>query len=142
MAKQMPSPADVAAKWAKNLSQSTPAITAGIQRVTDSPMEAAARQQDAYVNGVQDAANSGKWARGLRRVSTQQWQDAAIKKGVPRIASGAQAAIPKMQDFQTQFLPYLAAGQARVNAMPKATAQDRIARAVAMIEYTSQFKRT
>jgi hypothetical protein len=135
------SPDQIAAKWARNLGNSVDSIRAGVQALQTSPTESAAAQQDRYLNGVQNAVSSGKWVRGLRRVSLADWQQAMVTKGLNRVSSGATAAIPKMTAFQNQWQPFLQANAAKVRAMPKATLQDRLNRMVAMATANSTFKR-
>lgn len=106
-------PATVAANWASRLGQSTQAITDGINAVTVAPGQAAARQKTVWQNNTVAAAN--KWASNTAAVPLEQWKNDTITKGVPRIATGAQAAIPKVQAFQTKLLPYI---QNQVNSLP------------------------
>lgn len=134
-------PQQAAEKWSRRLGASGQDIQTGVQQVTQSPMQLAAANQQGYIMGVQEAVNSGKWQAGLQRVSLPQWQQAMIQKGIPRIASGAQQGIPKMQEFMTQFLPYLDQGVAQVRQMPKTSVQDGIARATAMILHNAAFRR-
>jgi hypothetical protein len=94
----------VAAKWARALAAAGPSIEAGVRAVNTAPGQAAARQKNAYTQGVQDSAD--KWAARVAAVSVGEWQQATIDKGVPRIASGAQAAEPKFQAFMGQLLPF------------------------------------
>lgn len=94
----------VAAKWARGLAQAGPSIEAGVRAVTIAPGQAAARQKGAYTQGVQD--NAEKWARNVAAVSAGEWAEATIAKGIPRIASGAQAAEPKFQAFMGKLLPF------------------------------------
>lgn len=129
----------VAQKWKRNLQQATQTIKDGVTAVTKSPMEAAAAQKAAYVAGVQRAADSGKWEAGLRSVSTQSWKDAMINKGVPRISSGVEGAVTKVQSFFAQLLPYTAQVSATIRAMPKGTIEDSVARAAAAIRMMSNF---
>lgn len=130
----------IANTWAERLGGSTAKITRGIQAVTESPTEAAARNVDRQVMGVQQAAASGKTAAALRRVTLADWQNAAIKKGVSRIGQGAIEAKPKMAAFMAQFLPHLQAGLQAVRQMPKTTLDDRLNRMVAMARHNAQFK--
>lgn len=97
-------PDQIAQKWATNLAGATETIKAGIQAVSVAPGQAAARQAQAYINGVQAAQQ--KWQRNVSSVSLAEWQQATIDKGVNRIATGAQAAQPKMQSFLVKLLPY------------------------------------
>lgn len=128
--------ADIAARWAQGLSGSTDKIKQGIQAVTVAPGQAAARQKTAYVQGV--TANQDKWATNVGNVTREQWQTAAIEKGLPRIASGAQAAQGKFQTFMTRLLPYIDSG---LGSLPARGGLDaNINRSVAWIRYMAQFK--
>lgn len=133
------SPDAAAAKWATNLGQATSGIEAQVRSVTEAPGMAAARQKTLWLNRV--TASADKWARRVSSVSLQDWQNAMIQKGIPRIASGAQAAVPKMTAFMAEFLPYVDQGVAAVRAMPKGSVDAGIARAAAMIRHNAQFQR-
>lgn len=129
-------PADVAARWAQNLSGATSKIQAGVEAVTVAPGQAAARQKGAYVQGV--TASQDKWATNVAAVSAQSWKDSTINKGLPRIASGAQAAQGKFANFMVKLLPYIDSG---VQSLPARGSLDaNIARSTAWIRYMSQFK--
>lgn len=131
-------PAEVAAKWAANLSQSTPSITAGVNAVQTAPGQLAAAKVTTWIAKLQAAQD--KWVRNVSAVSLQSWKDAMLNKGVPRISTGAQAAQPKVQAFMTQFLPFVENVASSVRAMPNATLQDGINRAIAQIQGNAQFK--
>lgn len=135
-------PASVAQKWQRNLSQSTQGIRDGVMSVTVSPTQQAAASVDRMVAGIQRAAAEGKIQRGLQRVSLQQWQDAMTNKGLPRIASGAAAAVPKMQSFMSQWLPHMDALKNRLASMPRGDLSQNIARMVAAVEHAASFRRT
>lgn len=130
----------VAAKWASNTGRASESIRTGVQAVTVNPAERAIARQDAYAAGVQRAIAEGRYRRGLSRVTLQSWQDAMITKGLPRIASGASAAQPKMAAFLEKFLPHLEAGRQRLQQMPRGDLQQNIARMVAMVEHAAAFK--
>lgn len=132
-------PDQVAAKWAQNLGASTQYITAGVNAVTEAPGQKAARQVDAWIQGVQ--ASRAKWQSRVASVSLSEWQQAMINKGVPRVASGAQAAQPKMAAFLNEFLPFQERVTAQVRSMPKGGLEAGINRAIAQIRGTAQFQR-
>jgi hypothetical protein len=98
-------PEQAAEAWAQRLGSSGERIRQGVQSVTTSPGQAAARQKAAYAANV--AAAQDKWAARVASVSTSDWQQAVIEKGLPRIAAGAQAAQPKMAAFMAQVLPHI-----------------------------------
>lgn len=128
----------IASKWASNLSSATQNIQAGVQSVQVAPGQAAARQKTVYVQNVQAAAD--KWARNVASVTLSDWQTAMVSKGIPRIASGAQAAQPKFVSFMNQLLPYIQQGQRALPARGNLDAN--IARMTAWVRHMSQFKKT
>lgn len=83
-------PDQLAAAWAQNLAGAQARMQAGAQAVTTSPGQAAAAQQATWLANVTAAAN--RWAQNVAAVSTAQWQQSYIQKGLPRVATGAQAA--------------------------------------------------
>ena len=132
--------ADVASRWQRNLSGSVDKIRQGIQSVTESPTDAAARAKDRYIAGVQNAVANGNYERGLRSVTLQQWQELTLTKGVARIASGATAAQPAVQRFMETWLPAQAELSRKVAQMPKGTVADAQARAAFAIAHNAAMK--
>lgn len=131
--------ATVANLWANRLQGAQNEIAAGVAAVKEAPGMAAARQVDVWLARVQQSR--AKWVRNVSGVTLSQWQRAMTEKGIPRVGPGAQAAIPKMTQFLSDYLPYVEQGAATVRAMPKATLQDGIARAVAMINHNAKYER-
>lgn len=133
-------PSDVVTRWKNAMKASTQKIKDKVMAMTTNPMTEAAKQKDAYVAGVQDAADSGRWEAGLKSVSLDDWKNKTATVGTGRIAAGVEAATTKMTNFLTQALPYTESVSRQVQAMPKATLDDRINRAVANMRMMSQFK--
>src|SRR5712664_2059135 len=129
----------VAQKWARNLGASTEDIKAGVQGVTVNPAALAVAKQAAMLQKLTAAVQSGKWAKGLGRVTLQSWQAAMMDKGISRVASGAQASEGKFAAFMTQLLPVAERVKAQVKTMPKLTVEDSIARSAAAIRAFSDF---
>jgi predicted transcriptional regulator len=102
----------------------------GVEAVTVSPGQAAARQKNAYTAGV--TANADKWARNVSAVTTQEWQQAYITKGLDRMASGAAAAEGKVTNFMNKLLP--AISSIRATLPSRGTYEQNKARAVAMMD--------
>lgn len=125
--------------WASRLAAAQTEITAGVNRVTEAPGARAAAQVDVWLAKV--TASRAKWVRNVSAVNLQQWQRAMTEKGIPRVGPGAQAAVPKMTQFFQQFLPFVEQGAETVRRMPKATIEDGIQRAVAMIRHNASFVR-
>lgn len=133
-------PAAIAEKWKRNLTASVPSIKAGVMAVTVSPMQKAAARKDAYVAGVQRAADSGKWSDGLLAVPLSEWQNRTANAGTERIARGAADAVNKVVAFQTQLKPVTDRVKAAVANMPKGTVEDGIARSAAAIRIMAEMR--
>jgi len=132
-------PATATQRWVTNLSNSTAAMTAGVNRVTVSPGVAAARSADKWLAKVSQARD--KYARRVGAMTLGDWQNSMTSYGIGRVAQGAQAKQGKMQNFMSEYLPYLSAGVAKVDSMPKQTLEDGINRAVTMIRHNAAFQR-
>lgn len=124
----IPTAEQAAQNWATKLAGATQRIQQGVQGVTVSPGQLAAKQAGVWAANTQAA--QAKYARNVGNVSLQSWQDATLNKGLQRIASGAQAAQPKMQAFMTAFLPVV---QSAVASLPaRGTFDQNVQRSVAL----------
>lgn len=129
-------PQDIAANWASRLAQSGDKITKGVQAVTVAPGQAAARQADVWANNT--VASKDKWRTRVAGVTLQEWQTAIVNKGVPRIASGAQASQGKFADFMTRLLPHIDSVKGTLPA--RGTLDQNIDRMVRFSRGMAQFK--
>ena len=136
------SPVQVTEKLIRNLQAATESVRSGVQSVTTSPTEQAAEQADLMLLKITEAVNSGKWGDALRKVSLNEWKNAMLDKGLPRISSGIAAAKPKIQAFFEEWLPWEESISQTVKAMPKGTIEDSIVRAAAVIRHNANFKRS
>jgi len=132
-------PQQYADRWSQGLSQAGQKISDGIDAVTVAPSQTAIKNKAKMVANFTQAVNSGKWEQNLGKVSLQDWQTAMKTKGVPRIATGAQAANPKMAAFAARLLPFQQTLQNKVKGMPNMTLQDNIARMTAWVTGMSTF---
>jgi predicted transcriptional regulator len=100
---KLDNPTQAAQNWASRLGASTQAYTDGVNGVLVAPGQMAAAAGDRWAANTQAAlprfkANSAK-------VTREQWQQAAIAKGAPRLGSGAIAAQPKMETVFAKLFP-------------------------------------
>jgi len=110
------SPDKISDKWNKNLKAAVPFIQAGIDGVTDSPMEKAAANLDKAQANYAAAIASGKTGNALRAVPLQDWKAKTKQKVGERLAGGVEAAMSKRKQFDVylsntlnQVLPGIAA---------------------------------
>ena len=138
----IPDAATVAAKWAARSSAASQDYVTGAQNTTKDPTALAIQAGPRYLQRVQDAFNSGKWANGLRRAGKQGWLDGVVSKGATNFATGVSAAEPKYQAVMSQVLAYEANAQSQIASMPNVTAADRKNRMNRWFDLMSAFQRT
>lgn len=109
----MPTAAEAAAKWATALPAAQQRYIDGVNAVTVSPGQLAARAAPLWAANT--AAAQSKFARNSAAVSTQAWQQATTTKGAQRLASGAQAAQPKVEAAFSKLFPAIASA---VSSLP------------------------
>ncbi len=129
-------------KHARRLKAAVEDVRKGIDKVTESPTEKAAAKQDKMLTNLTASVQSGKWAKGLKRVSLEDWKKKARDVGVNRIAAGIDAAKDKVIGFAEQLLPYIDRQKAAIAGMPDVTLDDNINRMNTFIRGMAQFTRT
>lgn len=138
----MANPQRSAQKWVRNLSGATEDIRAGVEDVTESPMDKAADAAEKYVQRVQEAVNSGKFQQRLRNTPLSKWKDNTLNKGLQRIGSGAQAAQSDVEEFFEELFPYQERLSREVDQMSDVTLEDSIARMTAWTRGMAEFHRS
>lgn len=106
-------PATLAATWKQNLSGAADRMKAGANAVTTSPGAAAAAASGRWLAAVSSA--EPRFKQAVAAVTTADWQDAYINKGLPRVASGAQASENK---FAATLGKILQAQRTIVSSLP------------------------
>jgi len=130
-------PAQATSKWLTGLSGAQDRMKSGAMAVTTAPGTLAAQAADKWLAKV--TAAKSKFATNSAAVTLQQWQNAYINTGLPRVSQGAQDKQGKYTAAMNQFLPYMAQGLQTIDKMPSNTLEDSIARATAMIRWNSKF---
>lgn len=135
-----PSASQISEKWNRRMKTSITDITAGIDRVTESPMEAAAAKQDKMIQNLTESVQSGKWAASLRKVSLADWKGKTKEKVIQRLSGGVDAAMAKRQEFDQYLVTTLNAILPTIAAMPDMNIEDSKARVGAMMDYMHTHK--
>lgn len=131
----LPDAQSVADKWVQRASAASQDYAQGVAQTDKDPTALAAANGARYIQGVQDAYNSGKWARRLQQVGKAGWQQAVASKGVANYGTGVNASRDKFAQAIGPVLTAVAAAQAQVRSMPSVTPAQRDARALAFIQY-------
>lgn len=121
-------PQEYAEKWGRRLKGSVEDVRRGINRVTEAPGIAAARSKELMKARIIEAIDNGTWEEQVGKVTLAEWKDAALNKGVNRIAAGVDGAQTKQQRMAANLLAAVDEEAAKVKAMPKGTIEDSINR--------------
>lgn len=135
----MPTPQQTARKWNSRLKGATTEIREGVEATEKNPMALAAANPEKWLHGVQNAVE--KFVAGLNRVPVEEWKRRTIDIGIPRIAAGADAAIPAMEIFFAELADFQATISRELASMPDVNLEDSIARATHQIRRMAEFTR-
>jgi len=135
------SPAEVADKHARRLKAATEDIRIGVERVTEAPGAKAAAKAEKMKQNLVAAIDSGKWQKRVSSVTLDEWKSKMIAKGLGRIASGVDAALPKTTEFHAQLQDHQSGIDAQIAKMPDLTLEDNIQRMVQQVRGMKKFVR-
>lgn len=121
---------EFADKWGRRLKAATPDIQNGIKKVTQAPGVKAAAQSGVMLANLTQSVSDGTWARQVGKVSLQDWQTAALNKGVGRIAAGVDGAQAKVSNMAGKLLSAVDAAAAVVAQTPRGDLETNIQRSV------------
>lgn len=124
---KLANPAAAATKWANNLGAATQAYTDGVNGVTVPPGQLAAAAAPLWLANTQ--ASLPRFKTNSAAVTKEAWANAAITKGAPRLATGAQAAEAKVAAVFGKL--FVAINSAVGQLPPRGTIQQNIARSSA-----------
>ena len=96
-------PSQIAEKWARVTPQRTEDYKQGVESPTKDWASATKAAEEAYKQGVTQAANQGRFGKGVAAAGTQKWQAKASTVGTDRWGSGVQVA---RSDYEAGFGPY------------------------------------
>lgn len=131
---------EFAEKWARRISAAVSDVQAGVQRVSEAPGVAAARQSKKWVAKMSDPRTHAKWQRNVAAIPLETWKSQMINVGAGRIPAGADAARGKVEAFASQLLAHIDAGLSKIQGMPSVTLEDSKARMVAWFDHMSKFE--
>ena len=134
------SASDIASKWGKNTKAASDEMRKGIAAVTEAPGQKAAQAADKMRANLNRSLDDGTWQDRVASVTLEEWKDKMIRKGVPRVSAGVDAAAPKVQQFHQQLGDHQERINSTLDGMPNITLEDGISRMIAQVEGMSQFR--
>ena len=129
-------------KWARNMGQAGETIREGVQAMQENPAAKAAANVSTWLARINEPKTAQKYVASLGRTTLESIKKAMIEKGIPRLSQGIPGGQSKYMAFAASFYPFLQSVTDRVRAMPKATREDRIARAVAQMRGVAEYSRS
>ena len=127
-----------ARNWTAGLTGAGQKIQDGVNRVNVAPGQKAAQQVQKYINNVTAAVP--KWQRKVAAVPLESWRSAMITKGVPRVASGAQASETKFQNALVPLFQFMQGLWQQIDAMDTSTPAARDAKMLAWVQGMRQYQ--
>jgi len=97
------SASEIAEKWARVTPGRSGDYAAGIDNPKKDWQNATAAAEEAWAEGVTQAASEGRFARGVAAAGTEKWKRKAKELGVNRWPAGVSAA---KNDYEKGFAPY------------------------------------
>jgi len=94
---------EIAEKWARVTPGRSADYQAGIQNPKRDWAEATKAAEEAWVQGIQEAASQRRFSRGVARAGSEKWKKKALELGASRWGPGVAAA---RDDYERGFAPY------------------------------------
>lgn len=110
---KLDNPGAAATAWRDRLSGAQQAYTDGVNGTAVAPGQLAAAAGDRWLANT--TSSLPRFKANSAAVSKESWQRAAIDKGAPRLASGASAAMPKVEAVFAKLFPAI---KSEVGALP------------------------
>ena len=128
------------ASWLAGAQGAQPKYVAGVQGTSKDPTALAAAAAQKMLIGVQNAVNSGYWARRLADVGKSGWVAAVVAKA-NNYSTGIAAGQGKYETGYSNFWAYMGPKLDTINAMPKNSLADSIAKATAYITQSAAYQK-
>lgn len=113
----------------------------GIERVTKSPAESAVEQIDVMKRNLMASLEDGTWERNMLKVTLSDWKKKMIDKGLPRVAAGLDAAMPKTIESAKALLADVETVMNEIDTMPKGDIESNINRMIHNARRMSELKK-
>lgn len=133
----MKSAATAAANWQGSSGRATTDYVAGVTGTTKDQAGLAVAAGSRYIQGVQDAYASGRWAAGIQRGGTAYWKSQTEKKS-SNYSSGYAAGVSNYQAAAQKVMAAIAQGVA--NLPPRGDINQNLQRSASLATYLHSLK--
>jgi hypothetical protein len=141
MATQKMTPQDIAEKHNRRTKAAVQDLVKGVQGVEVNPATQAVAKKAKLMQNWNDAMQSGKWERGMKRVTLDSWKASMIDKGAGRVAAGLDASLGKTVEFFAELIPFQNDLSKKIENLPDLTIEDSINRAATWIRGMGNFRK-
>lgn len=121
-------------KWSRRMKGAVTDIQNGIDSVTESPMEKAAKKKDKMIQNLTAAVTSGRWEKGLLSVTLADWKQKTKDKVAARLSSGVDGAQQKRGKFDSWLVTTVNSILPQIASMPDMTIDDSVNRVSAFMK--------
>ena len=127
-------------KWLKEASEAVEYYRKGIELTERDWASALLAAKERILRGLEEAIRTGRFDKGVKEVGTEGWRKAALEKGTAHYVDGIRTAKDKYAAKMEVILRYEADLQKRIEAMPRDTLEQRIARALTWMREMAKLK--
>lgn len=131
----------VATKWKNRTAGASQDYVDGVRNTDKDPTALAIAAGPRYLQRVQEAFNSGRWANGLRKSGKSGWVAGVEGKGAQNFVNGVNGAEDKVRTAFGPLLAFEASLQTEIGAMPNVTDNDRDARMLRWAQKMRTYKK-
>jgi hypothetical protein len=142
MPNQTLTPEQIAEKHNRRTKAAVQDLVKGVQATTVNPASQAVAKKAKLLQNWNEAMQSGKWERGMKRVTLESWQKSMIDKGAGRVSAGLDASMPKTVEFFAELIPFQNDLSKKIEQLPDLTIEDSINRAATWIRGMGNFRKT
>lgn len=133
----MKTPQQAAANWQGSSGKATTEYVAGVQNTQKDQAALAVAAGARYIQGVQEAYSSGRWASGIQRGGTAYWKSQTEKKSV-NYGAGYAAGVSNYTAAAQKVMSAIAQGVA--NLPPRGDINQNLQRSASLATYLHGLK--
>jgi hypothetical protein len=128
--------------WSQGYANSGAKLEAGVNRVTESPTVAAARQLAYYRQRILESLDNGHTERALLNSPLADWKGGMLTKAKAGLSGAATRGKQRYGNFASSFYPAMAQASQQAAAIDKSTREGKLARVAAAMDAAIAWKQS